>query len=216
MTIIFVLGVVIDVYDKLCKENIYVKNKKILSVSLLIVAFLVPTAVFAYEPAIGGTPIDPEEGEDILISNRSNQGKQYTIPGGQGVLTANVWRSTIGEKRGNTIQWDYQVSAVYSGHKRLKSIRTSWYASDTLRNSASMDLGFSNSGVTAGAGGSWTRVSTPVKYYENTRGQKIVDRGSNVVITPSKDYRSRTISVVNTAMVTLDGDAKSYDITSGI
>lgn len=44
----------------------------------------------------------------------------------EGKLTSNVWRSTVGSESGNTVQWDYVVSAVYSGDKDVKSIKNAF------------------------------------------------------------------------------------------
>ncbi len=130
-------------------------------------------------------------------------------------LTSNVWRSTFGTKSGNTIQWDYQVSAVYSGDRNVKKIRTTFKGSASLRSSASMNLGISASGASAGEGSSWQSVSTSEKYWENSNGAKSSSYRSNIVISPACDYRDGTISVTNTARVELN-DGGVYEITSGV
>lgn len=164
----------------------------------------------------GGTPANIEESLPAMPMPRSSQGKSYKIPGNQGTLTANVWRSTSGSVSGNTIQWSYQVSAVYSGSKKVESIRTTWKASASMRNSASISLGVSNSGSNASASSSWSTTSTKTKYWENNNGAKEASYRSNVVISPKKDYRTGTISVVNTAKVKLAGDKKTYEISAGV
>lgn len=118
------------------------------------------------------------------------------------------------ETAGNTYQWDYQVSAVYSGKNAVSSIRTTWRGSASLRNSASISLGVSNSGVSAGASSSWQNINTVTKYWENTNGAKESSCRSNMVVTPRKDYRSGTVSIINTARVKLSKDAKPYEISA--
>ena len=201
-------------------------NKKII-VSFALVTMLCITStasVFAAEtsvPAltqeelenatIADTPSD--ESQDAPMPRTSNS-KSYNIPGGKGKLTSNAWRSSIASSAGNTYQWDYQVSAVYSGTYAVSSIRTTWRGSASLRNSASINLGISNSGGSAGAGSSWQNVNTVTKYWENTNGAKESSYRSNMVVTPKKDYRSGTISITNTARVKLSKDAKPYEISA--
>lgn len=163
----------------------------------------------------GGTLATIEEMSPPRPMPRSSQAKSYTIPGSQGILTSNVWRSTAGRTSGNTLQWDYQVSAVYSGSKKVESIRTTWKASASMRNSANISLGISNSGADAGGGSSWATTSTQIKYWENSNGAKESSYSSNVIISPKGDYRTGTISVFNTAKVKLSGDKKPYEISSG-
>ncbi len=138
------------------------------------------------------------------------------IPGGKGTLYSNSWRSTSPTSSGNIYKWDYQVSAVYEGDRAVEWIRTTWQGSASLRNSASISLGISDSEVSVGASSSWQTANTVSKYWENTKGQKIADYGSNMIVTPSKDYRTGTISIANTAKVKLVDDAKTYEITSGV
>lgn len=163
----------------------------------------------------GGTPATFEEMSPLSPMPRASQAKSYTIPGNQGKLTSNVWRSQSGQTSGNTVQWDYQVSAVYTGSKKVESIRTTWKATASMRNSANISLGISGSGVDAGGGSSWATTSTKNKYWENSNGAKESSYSSNVIISPRGDYRTGTISVINTAKVKLSGDKKSYEISAG-
>ena len=144
--------------------------------------------------------------------------KEYVIPGGKGTLKSNAWRTYgDGEKIGNTRQWDYQVSAVYSGSQRVEYIKTTWQASASLRNSASItvSLGVGDSvSATAGGSSSWQPTKPIAKYFMNTKGQKESSYRSNMFVSPAKDYRSGTISIANTATVKLIGDAKPYQITA--
>ena len=103
------------------------------------------------EPATGGTSASADENMYTGITPRTAQAKPFTIPGGQGTLTSNAWRQTNETTSGNTLQWDYQVSAVYSGSKTVESIRTSWYGGASLKNSASISLGVNASGATVSA-----------------------------------------------------------------
>lgn len=203
-----------------------VKKKLIVSLALATMLCVTPTAsVFAAEtnpPAltqeelenatVADTPTD--EGQESTPMPLISNAKSYTIPGGKGKITSNVWRSTNPKSSGNTYQWDYQISAVYSGKNAVSSIRTTWRGSASLRNSASINLGISNSGGSAGAGSSWQNVNTVTKYWENTNGAKESSYRSNMVVTPKKDYRSNTISLTNTARVKLSKDAKPYEINA--
>lgn len=163
----------------------------------------------------GGTLADLNESQTIKPMPRSSQEKTYTIPGKKGTITSNVWRSTSGTTSGNTIQWNYQVSAVYSGSQKVESIRTTWNATASMRNSANISLGVSNSGSNATVGSSWRNTTTPTKYWENNNGSKESSYSSNVVISPKGDYRTGTISVIATAKVKLVGDNKPYEISAG-
>ncbi|EKU93099.1 Uncharacterised protein [Alloiococcus otitis] len=198
------------------------KNRKLLTrlVSILMLILIIsinsPVNAEVLKPAEGGTPALEEENQYDGIAVRTAQGKNLKIPGGKGTLTSNAWRSTRESSVGNTYQWDYQVSAVYSGNKKVESIKTSWYGKASLRNSASINLGLSNSGATVGASSSWKNTTTPVKYWENTNGSKSSDYRSNLIVSPSKDYRSNTISLMNTARVKLKGDPKPYVVSSGV
>ena len=116
------------------------KKKLILSLTLASILCLTPTAsVLAAE--IGEPIMTQEELENATVADppadesqnspmpRTQNSKSYTIPGGKGTLTSNAWRSTVASSPGNTYQWDYQVSAVYSGHYAVSSIRTTWKGS---------------------------------------------------------------------------------------
>lgn len=169
----------------------------------------------------GATPASASENKitpeqvQALENERSSQGKVLTIPHGRGTLTSNTYRQTIGTKSGNTYQWDYLVSAVYKGNVRVLEIRTTWYATASLRNNASINLGISKSGGSVGFGSSWQTARTPTKYWSNTNGAKRADYRSNIVVAPAIDYRTNSISITNTASVLLEGDPKTYSISSG-
>jgi len=145
-----------------------------------------------------------------------SQSKDYLIPGGKGTLTSNVWRSTSATYSGNTIQWDWQVSAVYSGNEVVETIKTEWYSSASLRSSASITMGVSGDGASAGASSSWQTIQTKVKYWENSNGANNSSWRSNIIISPYKDYRSDTISTINTAYVKLKGDPRTFYISAGV
>lgn len=147
----------------------------------------------------------------------ASQAKPLTLPGSLGTLTSNVWRTSgDGYISGNTRQWDYQVSAVYSGNYTVQRIRTTWYAQASLRSSASINLGISGSGVTVGSSSTWQNVRTPSKYWENSNGAKSSSWRSNIVEGPSIHYLSGTIYAVNTASVKLSADTRTFSITAGV
>lgn len=152
--------------------------------------------------------------------NAASQSKTKNLPDGSkeyGKLTSNAWRTSgDGEKSGNTLQWDYQVSAVYEGDKTVERIRTTWQGSASLRYSASISLGISDSGVSADASSNWQTVKTFSKYWENDNGAKTSSWRSNMYVTPAKDYRKGTISIANTALVKLSCDARTFEITASV
>ncbi|KQQ28857.1 hypothetical protein [Frondihabitans sp. Leaf304] len=146
----------------------------------------------------------------------SADSSKVTLSGGGGTLTSNAWRTTgDGTVSGNTRKWEYQVSAVYSGSKKVTRIRTSWHGGAAIRNGASFDIGVSTGGISYGQGSSWVQVNTPEKYWENTNGAKSSDYRSNMIVTPGKDYRGGTISIVNTAVVKVSSDTRVYQISAG-
>lgn len=196
-------------------------KKRNLFLSFAIVSTLCLTsAVPTFAAETSGQELTQEELENATVADtstnesqestpmpRTKNSKSYILPGGKGKITSNAWRSRNAETAGNTYQWDYQVSAVYSGKNAVSSIRTTWRGSASLRNSAFISLGVSNSGVSAGASSSWQNINTVTKYWENTNGAKESSCRSNMVVTPRKDYRSGTVSIINTARVKLSKDA---------
>jgi len=201
-------------------------KKRIISL-LLIAGVMCTTAVPAFaadadsarrQPYVdseNATLADAPSNNTMVIMPRTAQEKSYTIPGGKGSITSNAWRTTgNGTWSGNTLQWNYQVSAVYSGTYTVSKIRTTWQGSASMRNSASLTLGISNSGGSAGASSSWSYVSTVSKYWENSNGAKNSSYTSNMIATPGVDYRSGTIAIANEAKVTLSGDPKPYAINA--
>lgn len=200
---------------RMAMKKISIKLVSILMLGLII-STSVPVKAITLKPAVGGTIATTEENQYDGISIRTAQGKELIIPGRQGTLTSNAWRSTIATSSGNTYQWDYQVSAVYSGKKTVESIRTSWYGGASLRNSGSISLGINKSGATVGASSTWHYITTPVKYWENSNGAKSSDYKSNLIVSPSEDYRSGTISLTNTARVKLKGNPKPYEVSAGV
>jgi hypothetical protein len=144
-----------------------------------------------------------------------SQAKSYKLPASQGTLISNTWRQNGYDASGNTAQWDYQVSAVYSGSKAVERIRSTWTGSASLRNGGSLSLGLSKGGVTVGASSSWQYVSQ-TGYWQNSNGAKSSSWRSNFIVAPRVDYRSDTVSIMNTALVKLKSSAQTYSISSGV
>lgn len=132
-----------------------------------------------------------------------------------GTLKANAWRGK-GESSGNTKKWEYLVSSKYNGKTKVKWIQTKWYCSASLRKSASISIGISDSSVSAGRSSSWKTVKSRTKYWKNSNGAKSSDWRSNVIVAPKKDYRSNTIYTCNTGTVKLKGYPKKYEISAGV
>ncbi|WP_088839328.1 hypothetical protein [Listeria sp. ILCC792] len=139
----------------------------------------------------------------------------YSIPGKKGKITSNVWRSNYPSTSGNTGKYSYQVSAVYSGSKKVTEIKTTFRTGASLRNSASLNIGTSSGGASAGASSSWQTVSKTA-YWINKNGSKTSSWRSNATFAPYRDYRKNTVFVMNTARVKLSGDQKPYEITASI
>ena len=144
-----------------------------------------------------------------------SQAKSYALPAAQGTLTSNTWRQNGYDAYGNTAQWDYQVSAVYSGSKAVERIRSTWTGSASLRNGGSLSLGLSKGGVNVGSSSSWQYISQ-TGYWQNSNGAKSSSWRSNFIVAPRIDYRSDTVSIVNTALVKLKSSAQTYSISSGV
>ena len=129
---------------------------------------------------------------------------------GYGKLIVNVWRTTTPTESGNTLQWDYQVSSVYKGKKKVKEIRTTWYCSADLRKSASISLSIGPGAVSASAGTSWQTVKTESHYWSNTNGAKSSSYRSDVCVGPKKNYEKDSICTFNTGKLQLKIGKKSY------
>ena len=150
-----------------------------------------------------------------VTAEAASQAKPLTLPSGYGKLTSNVWRSDL-ITSGNTYQFDYQTSAVYSGNKTVEWIKTSWETCASLRNGASMSIGISNDGVTVGGSSSWQNAWKRA-YWLNTTGQKgVYSERRNAVIKPKADYRWGTVSIQNEAKVKLKGDARTFAINASV
>lgn len=148
----------------------------------------------------------------------ANQSKTRNVKEG-GKLYSNVWRSNSPSRSGTTYQWDYQVSAKYNGTAKVKEIRTTWYVSASLRSGASVAMGV-GAGATvsanASASESWQTVATASRYWSNTNGAKESSWRSNAIVSPRKDYRRNTFSVINEARVLIKGNKKPYTISAGV
>ncbi|WAM34347.1 hypothetical protein [Caldicellulosiruptor morganii] len=148
--------------------------------------------------------------------------KSLTIPNGGGTLTSNVWRSTFAEGPGNTLNWDYQVSAVYEGNKKVLMIKTEWWCTASLRNSASISMSITVNdkswieSFSAGASSSWQTVSTRKFSWTNDNGAKISWYRSNFSIGPKIDYRDDSVCTYNTAYVKVQGYSQTFMITASI
>ncbi|MFC0628570.1 hypothetical protein [Kribbella deserti] len=171
-------------------------------------AFALKAAVAASVLALTGVGV-------ISPAAATSQAKSYTIPGSQGTITSNTWRTTgNGSISGNTRQWDYQVSAVYSGSKTVQRIRTTWWSGASLRTSASISVSVGGSEVSVSAGSDWQHATTNPKYWENTNGSKTSSWRSNIVVAPQQYYLSGTIFMANTALVKLSSDTRTFQITA--
>jgi hypothetical protein len=190
-------------------------SRKILSLIslILIIVTALPTLAFASET---GEVLGKHSYIAPTVGTCQEKSRRIPDMDGKDKLTANAWRSTIGEIHGNTVQWDFLVSAVYSGNETVKSIKTTWEASANLRNSASLTLGVGERSFTYGASSGWSKVSTGKHSWTNSNGAKTSDCLGNIVIGPHCDYRLNSINLKNTASLMLSNDPKLYTITAGV
>ncbi|WP_379001058.1 hypothetical protein [Metabacillus niabensis] len=132
-----------------------------------------------------------------------------------GKLTSNAWRSPL-TTSGNTYQFNYQTSAIYSGNKSVDWIKTTWEACASLRNSASMSIGISVDGASASSSSSWQNVCKSA-YWQNSNGAKgAYSNRRNAVIKPRIDYKGSSVSIQNEAKVKIKGDARSWSINASV
>jgi hypothetical protein len=136
-----------------------------------------------------------------------------SVPGG-GTITSNIWRGSTSSS-GNTYQWDYQVSAVYSGSQTVTSIRSTWTLGSCLKSSASFDIGVSAGGFSVGASSSW-QCDSITAYWVNTNGSKSASWRSTAVAAPSKYYESGSIWGKTVARVYTTGYAQPKDATASV
>lgn len=200
-------------------KEIFVIMKKKLILLLMAMALIVLPIGSAMASSDEGTPADEDQymGE-YLKTPRASQAKSQKV-GNYATITSNCW---LGNKvtSGNTLQWDYQVSAVYTKKDKDKApdvntIRTTWYGGATLRKSATVSLGITDSGASASISTTWQSVKTPSKYWENTKGQHSSSYRSSLLVAPRGDYSSG-IYITNTARVTVKGDNKPYEAVAGV
>jgi len=150
-----------------------------------------------------------------LSSSRS-----ANIPSG-GTIRSDVWRQSSGwwadgsVKYGNSLLWDYQISAVYSGSKSVEWIKTAWTGSVSLNNSASFSMGVSKGSVSVGASSSWQYVSISA-YWLNSNGAKSSSYRQTMVAAPSMDYRNGSVNLNNTATVKIKNDGTLRTILAAI
>jgi len=133
-----------------------------------------------------------------------------------GTLTSDAWRmSGDGWVSGNTRQWNYQVTASVGGSQSVEQIKSTWTGGASLRNSANFSVSAGMDSVSVGGGSSW-QYTSQTKYWLNTNGSRTATYTSNMIATPSDDYRSGSISLANTAFVKFSGDARNWQITASV
>jgi hypothetical protein len=146
-----------------------------------------------------------------------SQEKALILPADKGRLEARVWRqSGNGTISGNTLQWDYKVTAYYSGPKSVDWIQVNWYGGASLRNGASVSIGVGRDGASVGASSSWQQGRTETLHWTNTQGQTISDYSQTMVVAPRQDYQTDSIYTVSIAKLKLIGDAKVYATSASV
>jgi hypothetical protein len=146
-----------------------------------------------------------------------SQEKALILPADKGRLEARVWRqSGNGTISGNTLQWDYRVTAYYSGPKAVDWIQVNWYGGASLRNGASVSIGIGRDSASVGTSSSWQQGRTETLHWTNTQGQKISDYSQTMVVAPRQDYQADSIYTVSIAKLKLIGDAKVYATSASV
>lgn len=71
--------------------------------------------------AAEATPADKESNSYVQSPYEAvtADSEYLDIPGDQGRLTCDAWRSTKMKESGNTLKWEYQVSAKYRGDRLM-------------------------------------------------------------------------------------------------
>jgi hypothetical protein len=187
-------------------------SRKILSLIslILIIVTALPTSAFASE---AGELL----GKHSYISSTVgiSLGKGIRVPdmNSEYFLIANAGRSNKGETVGNTVRWDYSVSAVYTGNEPVEYIKTGWKVSADLRNSASMKFDVGEGTITAGSSSKWRNVTTGNRYLINNNGAKSVEYNGKIIISPKGDYKADSMKLVNNAMLKLKNYPATYSVT---
>lgn len=152
-------------------------------------------------------------GITVNTASAASDANSTTTPYGK--LTSNAWRSTL-TTSGNTYQFNYQTSAIYSGTKSVDWIKTTWEACASLRNSASMSIGIAGDGVSASSSESW-QYKCKSSYWQNSNGAKgAYSERRNAVIKPKSDYRYGSVSIQNEAKLKIKGDARSFSVNASV
>ena len=125
--------------------------------------------------------------------------------------------NTQSEIENTEIIENYEVEAEANTSATVQRIRTTWVISATICKGATLDIGVKSDGkVSVGSSSSWKNVKSKPKYWENTKGQKSASYKSNFVITPCSGYKTGSRAVTNTALLQVYGDARTFEITSGV
>ena len=152
-----------------------------------------------------------------VTAHAISQERALLLPNSKGRLEARVWRQTgNGTVSGNTLQWDYKVTAYYSGTKTVDWIQVNWYGGASFRNSASISIGIGRDSASVGSSSSWQQGRTETLHWTNTQGQHISDYSQTMVVAPRQDYQSDSIYTVVVAKVKLIGDAKVYATSASV
>lgn len=135
-----------------------------------------------------------------------------TISTPYGTLESDVWYDG-GTTSGATRQWNYQVTAKVGGSQSVAQIKSTWTGGADMRNSGSFSVTAGTSGVGVSSSSSWQYVKQ-TKYWSNTNGSRLATYSSNMVVAPVQDYEFGTISLINTAFVKFNGDARNWQISA--
>lgn len=135
-----------------------------------------------------------------------------------GKLYSHAERQQYGLLSGNVITFRYYIYSKYEGSSTVEKISSEWYTTAKLRSSATLSLNTSlgtTVTVSASSESTWQNVTTPAKKWTNSNGTKVTYEQSNFAVAPFDDLYKYEVSIVHTSNVKLQGDAKSYTLTSG-
>lgn len=132
-------------------------------------------------------------------------------------LTAYAAFDTFGHKMSNGKEWNYKASVWVTNSPKKGTLKLVVTGQATVKTSASVSLGLSESGVSAGSSSSWTTVSDTCSQSVSISKQSSKQETSvtsNLVVTPKKYYKTNTACIVVQARVKFSGSKRVYFISA--
>jgi len=135
-----------------------------------------------------------------------------------GKLYSHAERQKYGDLSGTVRTFRYYIYSKYEGNSTVEKVSSEWYTTAKLRSSATLTLNTTlgtSCSVSAGIQSTWQNVQTPTKTWTNSNGTKTTYEQSNFAVAPDNDLYGFEVSIVHTSKLKLNGDAKTYSLTSG-